>query len=116
MTSTFEYPSETSLLIDETFGNDDEVDANFYGRSGSSKLLTSVPLGKFPSLTYGHHGFSLYFNIFFKVQRLLQITNHKKQLQDRLNWELLEQRHRHHQHLQKKILLLVTQMKMSQII
>lgn len=47
LTSTFEYPSESSLLIDETFGDDDdEVDASFYGRSGSSKLLTSVPLGE----------------------------------------------------------------------
>lgn len=35
-------------MIDGTFGDDeDEVDANFYGRSGSSKLLTSVPLGEF---------------------------------------------------------------------
>lgn len=48
LTATFEYPSETSLMIDETFGDEDEVDASFYGRSGSSsKLLTSVPLGKF---------------------------------------------------------------------
>jgi hypothetical protein len=39
-------------LIDETFGDDDdEVDANFYGRSGSSKLLTSVPLGEPSRLT-----------------------------------------------------------------
>lgn len=38
-------------MIDESFGgDDDEVDANFYGRSNTSsspsKLLTSVPLGK----------------------------------------------------------------------
>jgi hypothetical protein len=34
-------------MIDETFGDDDdEVDANFYGRASSSKLLTSVPLGE----------------------------------------------------------------------
>lgn len=51
LTATFEYPSETSLMIDEPFeGEDDEVDASFYGRSNtnssSSKLLTSVPLGK----------------------------------------------------------------------
>lgn len=46
LTATFEYPSETSLLINEKFGDEDEVDANFYGRSSSSKLLTSVPLGK----------------------------------------------------------------------
>lgn len=43
LTATFEYPSETSLLVEETFGEEDEVDANFYG--SSSKLLTSVPLG-----------------------------------------------------------------------
>jgi hypothetical protein len=50
LTATFEYPSETSLMIDESFGDDDEVDANFYGRSNanssSSKLMTSVPLGE----------------------------------------------------------------------
>jgi hypothetical protein len=35
-------------MIDETFGDEDEVDASFYGRSGSSsKLLTSVPLGEY---------------------------------------------------------------------
>lgn len=53
LTATYEYPSEISLMIDETFGDnyhhdDDEVDANFYGRSSSSKLLTSVPLGEDP--------------------------------------------------------------------
>lgn len=46
LTATFEYPSETSLMIDESFGDEDEVDANFYAGSSSSKLLTSVPLGK----------------------------------------------------------------------
>lgn len=47
LTATYEYPSESSLVIDETFGDcDDEVDANFYGRSSTSKLLTSVPLGE----------------------------------------------------------------------
>lgn len=50
LTATFEYPSETSLLIDEALGDDDEVDANFYGRSNpatsTSSLLNSVPLGK----------------------------------------------------------------------
>lgn len=50
LTATFEYPSEISLLIDESLNDDDEVDANFYGRSNpatsSSTLLNSVPLGK----------------------------------------------------------------------
>ncbi|KAL7036842.1 hypothetical protein ACKWTF_008951 [Chironomus riparius] len=51
LTATYEYPSESSLVIDETFGDcDDEVDANFYGRSSSSKLLTSVPLGEFNTI------------------------------------------------------------------
>jgi hypothetical protein len=40
-------------MIDETFGDDDEVDANFYGRTNSSKLLTSVPLGE--CLVVFHH-------------------------------------------------------------
>ncbi|KAG5680671.1 hypothetical protein PVAND_010165 [Polypedilum vanderplanki] len=53
LTATYEYPSETSLMIDETFGDDDdEVDANFYGRASSSKLLTSVPLGSTPFANY----------------------------------------------------------------
>jgi hypothetical protein len=54
LTETFEYPSETSLMIDEWLGDEDEVDASFYGRANAnssssspgSKLLTSVPLGK----------------------------------------------------------------------
>ncbi|XP_070491571.1 putative uncharacterized protein DDB_G0277255 isoform X2 [Chironomus tepperi] len=53
LTATYEYPSESSLVIDETFGDcDDEVDANFYGRSSTSKLLTSVPLGSTPFANY----------------------------------------------------------------
>ena len=49
LTETFEYPSETSLLVEEWLGDDDEVDANFYGRAtstNSSKLMNSVPLGE----------------------------------------------------------------------
>lgn len=53
LTATFEYPSETSLMIDEWLNETDEVDANFYGRSNTatspSKLMNSVPLGKGPS-------------------------------------------------------------------
>lgn len=50
LTETFEYPSETSLMVDESIGDEDEVDASFYGRSAAtnstSKLMNSVPLGK----------------------------------------------------------------------
>lgn len=50
LTETFEYPSEISLMVDESFSEVDEVDANFYGRSAgnnsTSKLMNSVPLGK----------------------------------------------------------------------
>ncbi|CRK92251.1 CLUMA_CG005744, isoform A [Clunio marinus] len=56
LTATFEYPSETSLMIDETFGDEDEIDANFYARSNasnsSSKLMTTVPFGSTPFANY----------------------------------------------------------------
>lgn len=58
LTACFEYPSESSLMIDESFGDEDEVDQNFYGRSSASptsKLLNSVPLGEwiFPGTAAG---------------------------------------------------------------
>lgn len=50
LTRTFEYASETSLLVDDGTEEEDEVDGNFYkngGNGAQSKLLTSVPLGEF---------------------------------------------------------------------
>lgn len=54
---------------------------------------------------------------FFKVQRHLPIINHKKQVQALLNWELHEQRHRHHRlPLKVKTLLFRIPMRMILII
>lgn len=51
LTRTFEYASETSLLVDDGTEEEDEVDGNFYknaaGNGAQSKLMTSVPLGEF---------------------------------------------------------------------
>jgi hypothetical protein len=33
-------------MVDESFGEEDEVDANFYGRNNSSSKFNSVPLGE----------------------------------------------------------------------
>ncbi|CAO1416552.1 unnamed protein product [Diamesa serratosioi] len=47
LTRTFEYASETSLLVDDGTEEEDEVDGNFYKNASNgaqSKLLTSVPL------------------------------------------------------------------------
>lgn len=76
LTATFEYPSETSLLIDEALGDDDEVDANFYGRSNpatsTSSLLNSVPLGKwlFPVIFIG----TIWCYMFFRFDAIRKLS------------------------------------------
>lgn len=82
LTATFEYPSETSLLVDEWLGDDDEVDANFYGRSNSasstSNLLNSVPLGKWIIHTHDIDKIWCYMCFRFNTIRQLSATESKR--------------------------------------
>lgn len=72
-------------MIDESFGDEDEVDQNFYGRSSASptsKLLNSVPLGEWifsgqlPAVVLP------FFN-FFALQVLLWLRDLREPLQVR---------------------------------
>lgn len=64
-------------MIDESVGNDDEVDASFYGRSNannsSSKLMTSVPLGKWFPLRIARHSWWIWCCMCFRFNAIRQL-------------------------------------------